>query len=1292
MGMPASRLQLARLDDATPHARLLSNSRYSVLFTGAGTGYSSWNGYALTSWNADRIEDADGLCIYLRDVESGALWSAGHHPVRKPPAAYDARYEHGRVSVGRSDDGIEARLELCVASDDDVEIRRVTLRNASPRVRRIELTSYAEIVLNYAGAHAAHPGFSKLFVQTEYVAEHGVLLARRRPRSRDEQPPWMMHALLGRGALQYETDRARFLGRGRTPAQPAAMTSSAPLSATAGSVLDPIFSLRRVVQLDAGENQQLTLLLGAGRTRASVLDLAQRYADPAVIARAFDGAAEQERALLRWLCATEDRGEYWQELAGAMFYGDPRLRAGPEILLRATGPWSPTVGPAVPATLQRNGLSGAGLLAIVYVERPEDRTSAVDLLQAHAYWRAKGFGVQLLLLCSDALADEVRRLTEHLPAGGAVVRRRSEIPPNELDLILASAQLVIPKDLPTLATSSPSASRGPRHPAGCRQDAGAPGEVPREALLFDNSYGGFAADGREYVVRLNPQLPPMPWINVIANETFGFLVSESGAGYTWSRNSRENRLTPWYNDPIADPHGEALYIRDEDAGVFWSPLPGPAPDNAPYEARHGFGYTRWRHSSQELEQEVWQFVPRHDPLKVTRLRLTNTSDHWRQVSIFAYYRLVLGVLPIDSGRFVVTEFDSESRALLARNRLNNEFGDAVVFVAAVTPEDTGPLHFTADRGAFIGRNGSPETPAAVCSASELDGKAGAGLDPCAALQIPLRVAPHSTVECAFLLGEAADEASVHTLLERYRAGGAISAALEEARDFWTRMLSAVEVETPSPAINLMLNGWLLYQTLSCRLWGRSAFYQSGGAFGFRDQLQDSAALIYARPDLTRAQILLHAGHQFVEGDVLHWWHAPADRGTRTRFSDDLLWLPYLTAFYVQTTGDWSVLDEAAGYVTARALRPGEDEAYLLAQPASETSDIYTHCCRALDRSLTRGAHGLPLMGTGDWNDGMNRVGREGRGESVWLGFFLYRILENFIPVCERRADHERLQCYRTYQVQLRAALNDAGWDGQWYRRAYYDDGTPLGSAQNEECRIDVLAQAWAVLSQAAPPERAAQAMDAVEHQLLSKEAGLIRLLTPPFDHDPHDPGYIEGYVPGIRENGGQYTHAAVWAVQALAELGRRDRAAAYLEMLTPVSHSRTPEHVGVYQVEPYVVAADIYGVDPHMGRGGWTWYTGSAGWMYRVAIESVLGFRLEGGNTLRLQPCVPDTWPEFAITYRLPDNRTRYAIRLRNPTGNAATITAVTVDGKSGMVENGSARIPLVCDGCLHRVDVLLAP
>jgi len=531
---------------------------------------------------------------------------------------------------------------------------------------------------------------------------------------------------------------------------------------------------------------------------------------------------------------------------------------------------------------------------------------------------------------------------------------------------------------------------------------------------------------------------------------------------------------------------------------------------------------------------------------------------------------------------------------------------------------------------------------------------------------------------------------MRALVARYQGPGAIADALDGARAFWTELLSGVRIETPVPAIDRMVNGWLPYQILSCRIWGRTAFYQSGGAFGFRDQLQDAAALVHLRPGLTRAQLLLHAAHQFVEGDVLHWWHPPTGRGIRTRFSDDLLWLPLLTAFYVHTTGDWAVLDESIGFLTVRPLADGEDEAYLVPEQSGEHADLYAHCCRALDRGLTRGSHGLPLMGTGDWNDGMNRVGREGKGESVWVGFFLYRIIDDFAPLCERRGDTARLERYRAYQTALRQALDEAGWDGAWYRRAYYDDGTPLGSATNTECRIDALAQSWAVISEAAPAERATQAMHSALDLLVSEKDGIIRLLTPPFDRDAHDPGYIKGYVPGIRENGGQYTHGAMWIVQAVAELGWRDRAARLLAMLSPVHHTASAERLAVYQVEPYVIAADVYGAAPHVGRGGWTWYTGSAGWMYRVALESVLGIRIDDGTTLRVRPCVPDDWARFSARVRLADGATVYEITVRNPTGCAAAVTEVQVDGRPAVLERDAARVPLQQDGAIHRVDVTL--
>jgi cyclic beta-1,2-glucan synthetase len=676
-------------------------------------------------------------------------------------------------------------------------------------------------------------------------------------------------------------------------------------------------------------------------------------------------------------------------------------------------------------------------------------------------------------------------------------------------------------------------------------------------------------------------------------------------------------------------------------------------------------------------------------VKIVRVRLRNRSRTFRQISLFSYHRLVMGVLPSDTCRTVVTEIDGEMRAVLARNHVGGEFADAIAFAA---PLYTGalPARFSGDREAFIGVGGNPSRPAAVTSGDGLDGRVGAGLDPCLAVQVTVEAPPETIVECDFLLGEAPFPEAVARLVSRYRVRNAIAAALEEVQLFWKRTLSAVQVQTPSPAIDLMVNGWLEYQTLACRLWARSAFYQSGGAYGFRDQLQDAAALIYADPTLTRRQLLLHARHQFVEGDVLHWWHPPSGRGIRTCFSDDLLWMPYVAAFYAGVTGDWDVFDERVGYITARALRPGEDEAYLFPQPAEDEGTLYDHCCRALDRSLTRGAHGLPLMGTGDWNDGMNRVGRQGTGESVWLGFFLYAILGAFIPICERFGDAARARGYGDYRNNLLQALNDGGWDGEWYRRAYYDDGTPLGSASNDECRIDALAQSWAVISGAAPAERAAQAMAAVEEQLISKEGRLIRLLTPPFDRTPRDPGYIKGYTPGIRENGGQYTHAAVWTVRAFAELGRRDRAAALLEMLSPVTHAASRDDVAVYQVEPYVVAADIYGVTPHLGRGGWTWYTGSAGWMHRIALESVLGMTIEEGKRLRLKPCIPDSWPGFKLIYRLADYTTRYEIEVTN-NGGATGVSAVVVDGADGTTTaDGAAVIELRDDGGVHRVQVRL--
>jgi N,N'-diacetylchitobiose phosphorylase len=1169
-------------------AAVLTRGDYAVLLTAAGGGGSSYRGFALTRWTADRTRDADGFFVYLRDADAGDVWSAGYQPVGRSAAAYQADLAASRAEIVRRDVEIETRLEVRLAAEGDAELRRIRLTNLGDRPRRIEVTTCAELVLNTPGGDAAHPAFSKLFVQTGWMADREALVAWRRLRSPDDEPLQVVHRLLADDAAapEYETDRARFIGRGRTTDSPAAMDLGARLSGTVGNVLDPVFSLRRTVTLCPGESATLVALLGAGRTREDVEAILGRYAEAGAAIAAFESTPPADS-------------------------GD-----------------------------------------------------------------AKSLGVP-----ESWLMHAIRRTTPPPQFGGGVDRRREE------------------------RAKGRSGERAPEGRDG-----------PGEDLLFFNGFGGFSRDGREYVIRMPPGehgavRPPLPWTNVIANEHTGFLVSESGAASTWTANSRENRLTPWSNDPVSDPPGEALYIRDEDADVFWSPTAGPARGDGSHEARHGFGYSRFRHVSESLEQETTMFVPRHDPVKIVRLRITNLDDTPRRISAFTYAQLVLGGLPQETAASIETRWDAAAHAIFATNPNRDEFSGRVAFAAAVTSperdrilpsptlfvgEGSGmgggggahlTLSFTTDRTAFLGRYGSAASPEALRTAEPLDGAAGAGLDPCAAFKVTFSIQPGKTAEVAFLLGEAEDEADARAIIARYRWEDAVDVALEEVRAFWIDLVTAVQVQTPSPELDLMVNGWLAYQNLSCRVWGRTAFYQSGGAFGFRDQLQDSSALVYLRPELTRQQIILHASHQFVEGDVLHWWHPPLSKGIRTRFADDLLWLPYITAFYVASTGDAGVLDESAPFVTAAPLWEGEDEAFLFPEDSGERASVYEHCCRSIDRSLTRGAHGLPLMGTGDWNDGMNRVGREGRGESVWLGFFLHGILDDFIPIVEARGDVERAERYRAYRTSLGEALNDGGWDGGWYRRAYYDNGAPLGSAANDECRIDAIAQAWAVLSGVAPAERAEQALDAMERHLVSEPDGIIRLLTPAFDRTPHDPGYIKGYLPGVRENGGQYTHAALWAVRALAQAGRTERAARLLAMISPVSHGRTPEEVAVYQAEPYVIAADVYGVEPHVGRGGWTWYTGSAGWMFRVALESVLGVTLSGGDALGLRPCVPRDWPGFTVRYRLPDGATTYEIAVTREDGDGIRGSA---DGVELQSADGALRIPLTRDGGEHRVDVVL--
>ena len=1241
----ADALGTAPLLAPTPDGRLYGSPRHSLLLTASGTGYATCGGRALTRWRGDRLGDPDGFFVYVRDPDGGAYWSAGYAPTRREPDRYAVRWGDDGAAIEREDDGLATRMEVRVAGA--VEVRRVTVENLSARARRAEVTSYAEPVLQPRAADLAHPAFSKLFVETERLPGRPVLLARRRPRGADEAPFFLVHALADGGPAEHETDRARFVGRGRSVHAPAALATSAPLSGTTGAVLDPVVSLRRTLSLGPGERATVTFLLAGADTRDGALALLDAF-DPDAAGPLADEADAPAEALV-----------------AGMLYGAPALRAPAQVLRAAPG------GPS-----RRDLGLGGGPLAAVRVETQGGVAAAEALARACARWRARGLDVALLVVCDGKVSPD--RLRSVVGDAG-VVLDRADVP----DAVLAEARLYADDALPTPDALDPDETAPVRLAEPPVATAASPAR-PAEPLRHDNGTGGFSADGTEYVVRVTPTadgwaLPPQPWANVVASPDVGFVVTERGAGSTWTANSREHRLTPWSNDPVEDPHGEALYLRSE-AGAAWSVAPGPRPARAPYTVRHGWGYSAFEHAVDGLAVEATEFVALGDAVRVSRLRVTNTGAAPRRVEAVRYAHLVLGALTAGSDRWVETEWDEGIRALLARNPRSGALAGRVAVLAAVGGET---LSYTASRDAFVGRHRDAGCPRALAEPA-LDGRTGVGLDPCAALAVGLDVGPGETAEVSFLLGEGDGRDAALGAVARLRAPGAVDQALDQVRAFWAETAGAVQVETPEPALDVLVNGWLVYQTLSCRMWGRTAFYQSGGAFGYRDQLQDASALVYGRPDLTRAQVVLHAGRQFAEGDVLHWWHPPAGGGIRTRFSDDLHWLPYVAAFYLRTTGDQSVLDERAPFLTGPPLDEGEDERFVYAAESGESGTVYDHAVRALDRGLATGPHGLPLMGTGDWNDGMNRVGRLGTGESVWMATFLHEVLGDWAEISAARGDAGRAGRYRQHRAHLAERLNadGAGWDGAWFRRAYYDDGTPLGTAGADECQIDALVQAWSVLSGAATPDHARQALDALDARLVDEDARIVRLLAPPFDRTGHDPGYIKGYVPGVRENGGQYTHAALWAARAFAQAGRADRAARVLAMLSPVSHAATAEGVARYQAEPYSVAADVYGVAPHTGRGGWTWYTGSAGWMYRVAVESVLGFGVEGGEWLTLAPVLPTDWPGFRLRFRVPDSGgTVYAVAVERGPASA------TVDGEPVALDpGGGLRVPLVRDGRAHAV------
>ena len=1275
----------------TPTAHLLSNGNYGIMLTPTGEGFSRWRDLAITRWRADPTQAALGSFIFMRDTTSGALWSAGVQPTRAAPERQRAVFCEHHAAFTHTARDLTTTTEVVVSAEDDAEARRVTFTNSGRRAREIDVTSYAELVLAPQSSDQAHPAFSKMFVVTDYLPELGVIIATRRRRAPSDPEVWAAHIAVIEGQetapIQIETDRAKFIGRGRNIAEAAMLDT--PLSGTTGTVIDPIFSIRRRVTIPPGGVTRVTFWTMVAASPDALLDLVDRHRDPSAFARAATLAWTQAQVQLRHLGISHADAADFQTLGGMLMRGDARLRATPAQIIAGAAPQS---------ALWALGISGDLPIVLLQIEDADDIDVLHQVLSAHEYWEMRQLAVDLVILndrsssyvqdlqiaidsAVRAARSRPRAMGIHAPAKGSVHALRTDLlNPGARAHLISMAQVVM------------VASRGdvgqqiavlPPPPATLPAAPALPTATPLEAELpkleFFNGTGGFANEGREYVTVLrNGQTTPAPWINVIANPTFGFQVSAEGSGHVWSENSRENQITPWSNDPVTDPSGEAIYLHDLDTGHIWTPTALPIRGPGTYIARHGFGYSAFQHENNNIAANMVQFVPMDAPVKITRLLLQNKGLTTRNLSVTAYVEWVLGTARGASAPYIITRTDPATGAILAQNTFSTAFPGRVAF-ADFGAEATG---LTADRAEFIGPGGRLSAPAGLHA--PLSGKTGPALDPCAALQHRLSLRPGETRELVFLLGEAESDAAASALIQRMRTSDA-NATLTTVKQHWTDLLTSVQITSPDRAMDILLNGWLMYQTLACRIWARAGFYQASGAYGFRDQLQDGMALTLTRPDMTRAHLLRAASRQFPEGDVQHWWLPHSGQGVRTRISDDRVWLGYGVARYVDVSGDAAILDEPVPFLNGPAVPPGAHDDFFQPTTSETTATLFEHCALGLDQAIMlTGENGMPLIGTGDWNDGMNRVGEAGRGTSVWLGWLFIATVNMMAPLADSR-DPARAARWRDHAKSVLNAIETNGWDGAWYRRGTFDDGTILGSAASDECRIDSIAQSWAVLSGAADPQRARTAMASMTEYLVRPDPGLVLLFTPPFDRTPLDPGYIKGYPPGLRENGGQYSHAAMWAILAQAKLGNGDAAHDLFAMLNPINHALTPKAAMRYKVEPYVVAADVYSTAPHAGRGGWTWYTGSAGWMYRAGVEGLLGLTRSGG-TLHLNPCIPKTWPELTATVNL--GAARYIISIRNPAGICNGIMSADLNGTALQLNQHGLAVRLQ-DGSHHLTVVL---
>ena len=1241
--------------------QLLSNGVYSVALRPNGAGLSRWKTQNINRWRDDLQRDEYGSFIYVRTEGQAKLHSLTAHPAPHPGWRYRARFLADRVQFDAVGSDFAATTTVLVSPEDDTEIRTVSIHNLSDSAVTYEVISCFEAVLADARADEAHPAFSNLFIQTAWHPEWRALVMARKPRLHSDKTLSIAHFLAETDAeivsLDCIADRRYFLDRNadRSQLQPGTQSwLQKPDTAQAQPIngLDPVACLRVKVHVAAGSIARLSFATTASAERADLAARIDTYLQAIHVERATRMAATLAQVRLRDLGLSLDENAALQDLTTALMYTSPRLVAD--------------AAPVDQRLLWRFGISGDKPILLVRIHSNEGLPLVQSLLRAQPWWSFGGLAVDILVLNSEAnsylspLQREILALRDRLnqqvqqsfasnDGAGFFLLREHEVSSAEKATMAGLARVVFTADGRALETqvsvlrSVWSESRRavehlrvlpqPADSVSQKTDVAADAALPAATVHAPDGRFNETGSEFEFFVHANSK-PPRPWVNVISNPSFGFQVSESGAGYSWAVNSRMHQLTPWSNDPIADPAYEHYLLQDLDSAVFLPLTPSGsaqrhgvsiAPAQIRHHVCHGQGYSVFDSHQGSLGLRCTFFADREDAVKIVHVEVSNEGLQTRKLRALAMVEWQLGGSRVER-RTVNTWRPGDTPAVMAEQReVRAGFGGSTAFLALANMP--GVVQSTCDRAEFFDTSGQLVMP------DILGQRSGAGLDPCGALASIFSVPSGETFSFSFVLGHADSPAQAQALAVRWLQKDAPQ-ALDSVKTFWDQLLGHVNVSTPDPLFDALVNRWLLYQTQTSRLWSKAGFYQAGGAFGFRDQLQDSMAFAVVEPQRLRDQIVLNASRQFPEGDVQHWWHAPGGEGVRTHFSDDLLWLPFACAHYVAVTGDTAVLDEKVAFITGAPIPEGAEDAYYAPDVSEVKVAVYEHCARTIDRSLGTGMHGLPFMGTGDWNDGMNRVGHEGRGESVWLAWFVCSVVENFAPLARARGDNERANKWLAARKGWIEALHSHGWDGQWFRRAFFDNGAALGSASNSECRIDLIAQAWSVLSGASTTAFTQAAMHAMNQQLVDHEAGLLRLLTPPLQHSENNPGYIQAYPPGVRENGGQYSHAGVWALMAQAQTGDAEAAWESFKALSPAHRSAHPTRGPVYELEPYVMAGDVYGAPPYIGRGGWSWYTGSAAWLYRAALETLLGLNVRQGG-FSLSPCVPDHWPSFEVVLRL---------------------------------------------------------